>query len=225
MTVSVIIPTLNRSDLLERCMKSLETYAPDARVVIVGQEQPRTFAENCNIGAARIDGDVLLFLNDDTEVREDAVYAMACVLEARPEVGIVGARLTYPIDVDGPKMLDKLGLRVQHAGVYLTLENGCVMGHHYQDARPSGPVTAVTGAALMIRRELFDGLGGFDEAYRNGNEDVDLCLRAIQAGATVWYERDAIISHHESASGDARWTYVRENIELLARRWYPVLSK
>lgn len=153
------------------------------------------------MGAAYTHGDPIIFLNDDTEPQAGWLG----MLDAfdNPEVGIVGCRLVY---ADG---------LIQHAGVYLACEGGTLTAYNVHDDLPSREVEAVTGACLAIRRDLFDELDGFDEGYRNGYEDVDLCLRARAAGWKVWYVAEATVVHHESQSGPRRWESVRENVERL----------
>jgi GT2 family glycosyltransferase len=77
----------------------------------------------------------------------------------------------------------------------------------------------VTGAALMVRREIFSSLGGFDEAYWNGNEDVDLCLRAGESGWKVVYRPESVIIHFESQSGEERWAKVQDNVRRFNEIW------
>jgi GT2 family glycosyltransferase len=196
--VSIIIPTLNRSDLLENCTACLST-----EYVVVDEGLP--FAEHCNIGASYVHGDILLFLNDDTEPQPGWLEPIQEAFDD-PRVGIVGSRLIYP---DG---------RIQHAGVYLA-QPGVLTAYNELEDLPSREVEAVTGACLAIRKTLFNELDGFDEGYVNGYEDVDLCLRARAAGWTIRYVAESTVVHHESQSGAARWTHVHHNIERLQERW------
>ncbi len=202
MKVSVVIPTLNRWDLLAGCVSAVKATS-DAEIVIADKGWP--FGEHCNWGAKRATGDLLVFLNDDAIVRDN----WTCMLDAfaDPEVGIVGCRLVYP---DG---------RIQHAGVYFDRPGGVLTAHNVLTDEPSRPVDAVTGACMAVRASLFKTLGGFDLGFVNGYEDVDLCLRAIEAGWSIRYDRDAVVCHHESQSGPARWTHVRQNIERLNEKW------
>ena len=198
MTV-IVIPTLDRSDLLANCLTALEQTAPGVPVEVVGFGWD--FAEHCNYGAQTA-GDPIVFLNDDTEPSPGWLQAL-CEPFSDPRVGIVGARLTYP---DG---------RIQHAGVYLDRPGGVLTAHNVLTDEPSRNVEAVTGACMAVRRECWDELDGFDPAYRNGYEDIDLCLRARAAGWTVRYAAESRGVHHESQSGPARWAHVNENVKRL----------
>ena len=143
------------------------------------------------------DGEYLLFLNDDIEI-EHADWLDALLEHAhRPEVGIVGPQLLYP---------DR---KVQHAGIFLT-----TLGagrHSFRFLAEDDPgyfglaltqrnVIAVTGACMLIRREVFDRIGRFDEAHEVVNNDVDCCLRSWRAGLSVVYTPHAQLIHHELAS-------------------------
>jgi len=114
---------------------------------------------------------------------------------ARGDVSAVGALLTYP---DG---------RIQHAGVYVGTPNGA--GHPGRATWGSAiwpwlevtrEQSAVTGACLMMRRAVFDELGGFDESFPVNYNDVDLCLRSGQAGHKVILEAGAMVEHRESTT-------------------------
>ena len=142
-------------------------------------------------------GQYLLFLNDDIEVqREDWLDALLEHAQ-RPEVGVVGPQLIYP---------DR---KVQHAGIFLT-----TLGagrHSFRFLSEDDPgyfglaltqrnVAAVTGACMLVRRDVFNRLGQFDEAHSVINNDVDFCLRSRQAGLSVVYTPHAQLIHHELAS-------------------------
>jgi GT2 family glycosyltransferase len=204
---SVIVPTINiRPDLLAVCAESVErTLGPDDELLII---EGGTFSQNCNAGAQQATGEYLIFVNDDCKIDQDDWIDRLLVPFGDPEVGITGCRLIYPSG------------KIQHAGVYFTLENGMLMGNNRHHDQPSGVVDAVTGACLAIPRALFLALGGFDPLYRNGNEDIDLCLSVRQAGYVIWYESAVTLIHHESASGPARWLHVAENVRRLQDVWH-----
>ncbi len=200
--------------MLAGCVRSVEQTAPDAEIIV---HTAGPFAETCNEGAAKANQpnesfivnrvvatrgpDMLVFLNDDTVCHPGWLDA----LTRRHRWGIVGAHLTYP---DGT---------TQHSGVFLRDNNGLEAFNRLREA-PSGEVPAVTGACLMIRREIWDALGGFDESFVNGYEDVDLCLRAREAGHRVWYAADSEVTHLESQS-EGRFDHAADNIRLLQERW------
>jgi ADP-heptose:LPS heptosyltransferase/glycosyltransferase involved in cell wall biosynthesis len=221
--VSIVMPTCGARGLVRRAIQSIHDTcaaegAADVEIVIIddlpaADRRTRTWlrkhadvmlkAEGAfnwsrfnNLGAAAASGDVLLFLNDDVEMTAPGWLAPMLEQVLRPEAGVVGARLLYP---DG---------RVQHAGLYLAEGHGR-HAFRFAEAGDLGPfgiggvareVAAVTGACLMVRRDLFERLGGFDEAHSVINNDMDFCLRARAAGHAVIYTPHASMIHHELAS-------------------------
>ncbi|HEX5268663.1 MAG TPA: glycosyltransferase family 2 protein [Acidimicrobiales bacterium] len=186
-------------------------------VRVVRNDQNLGFARACNQGAEVARGRYLVFLNNDTEPHPGWLEPLIEVLETEPDVGVVGSKLLFPNGL------------VQHAGVLLVRDVGRDELHGYHRLAGSVPddalvetradLQAVTAAALAIRSELFAEIGGFDEAYWNGNEDVDLCLKVRAAGRRVVYEPRSTLTHHESVSGPERFSRVTENVRLLNERW------
>jgi GT2 family glycosyltransferase len=204
--VTIVIPTIqSRPDLLKRCMdECARTMREDDAIhVMTGG----TFAENCNDGAGIATTDILIFLNDDTKPDQDDWIDRLLDPFRWEHVGIVGARLIYPNGV------------LQHTGVYLENDASGIVARNRTWDCVSGPVDAVTGAVMAIRASTFRDLGGFDVSFRNGYEDIDLCIRARQAGHTIWYQAECTVIHHESQSGPARWQWVNENIAELQSRY------
>jgi GT2 family glycosyltransferase/glycosyltransferase involved in cell wall biosynthesis len=222
--ISVVVPMRDRAALTRRCLTSLErrtTYRPHEVVIIdngsvepasrrllddarrrhqvVRHEAPFNFSALVNRGARHATGDYLVFLNNDTEVvTPDWLQAMLEHAQ-RTEVGAVGAQLLYP---DG---------RLQHAGVFIRGTPTAVAGHRFKLLGPRdlgylgiprsiGNVSAVTAACLMVRRAVFEAVGGFDEAFRVAFGDVDFCLRLRERGFLVVYTPLATLYHHESAT-------------------------
>jgi GT2 family glycosyltransferase len=233
--VSVVIPVWNRAAFTARCLEALaRTVDPATTEIVVvdngsSDDTPALlvraplpvrvvrngrnegFARACNQGARQARGSLLVFLNNDTEPEPgwlDAIRAAA----ADPSVAIVGARLLYP----GTR-------RIQHAGLALTPQS--IPDHLWRnapedDGRAAEPrdLDMVTGACLAVRREVFLALGGFDEAYVNGVEDVDLCLAARARGLRVRYEPRAIVLHHEGVT-EGRFDHAAANLARLVEKW------
>ena len=152
-----------------------------------------------NLAAVACTGKFLLFLNDDTEIVEPGWLEALVEHGHRPEVGVVGARLLYP------------NRTVQHAGMFLSAPG--VARHAFRHLAENEPgyfglaltqrnVVAVTGACLLVRRDLFDQLGGFDEAHAIVAGDLDFCLRVHGAGLLTVFTPYASLIHHEFASRD-----------------------
>lgn len=149
------------------------------------------FGTACNHAASRDDGDFLLFLNNDVLLDPQTLSAMRGEFTSRPALAACGTRMVFP---------DRT---IQHAGV--VFGPGDVGPYHVHRKRPAGLVPraqrrfqAVTGACLMIRRDVFLGVGGFDERYPFGLEDVDLCLRLGRDVGEIVCSQETESLHFES---------------------------
>lgn len=221
MNASIVIPLFNRWDMTERCLAALDGI--DAEIVTVDNgstdetsqadvtirnPENRGFAVACNQGARAASGDVLVFLNNDTEPHPGWLDALLAVI-ARPHVVAVGPKLVYP---DGT---------VQCAGVGVDFSKpfGAEAWNITQDA-PRGEAQALTGACMAVRADAFFEVGGFDRGYWNGYEDIDLCLALREQGGRLMYEPSAVVMHHESASDQTeRFRAARTNIARLRAKW------
>lgn len=222
-SVTAIVPTRNGLELLRCCIEGINrTNYPNKRVVIVdnGSDDAPTLAylkrlELEGIRVLRLPGpfnysalnnaaviespsDLLCFLNNDVEILEPSWLSSMVVHAMRSDIGAVGARLLYP---DGT---------VQHAGVFTGIGGGAGHAHRFQKvdepgyfSRASLPqrVSAVTAACLVVAREKFVAVGGFDETrFPVAFNDVDLCLKLNARGWQSFYEPRATLIHHESKS-------------------------
>ncbi len=205
-SISIIIPTRNHADLLERCIDSIikkttyqnfsitvvdnESDEPvtaaylkslarqNVKIVEIGNDgKPFSFARINNLAVKQDNSDLILFLNNDTEVLEPRWLSRMAGYLSLPGVGATGARLLYP------------GGKLQHGGVTLWMLNGIAPDHsflnqpadaasYFFQAEVARPCMAVTGACMLTRRAQFLELGGFDEArYPVTMNDVDYCMR------------------------------------------------
>lgn len=204
MTPTVIVPHYGPDRLLEQCRSALDRHYPDVEVIVHdGNVANFGFAGNCNRAARLASGDRLVFLNNDCVV--DAGWLEPLL---SPDWPLCGSLLRYP---DG---------RVQHAGVNVLRLPAGLLAKNITTPRPSGTADAVTGASLSVDADLFWSLGGFDEGFWNGYEDVDLCLAAREAtGRRAWLAAESTAVHLESASGAERWTRVQANVDRLNEKW------
>ncbi|MGE3361591.1 MAG: glycosyltransferase [Acidimicrobiia bacterium] len=240
-SVSIVIPVFNRADMTERCLRRLARTVDPADVelivvdngstdgsaelverlwpgaVVLRNPENRGFAKGCNQGVRAARSERVVLLNNDTEPCDGWLEALLSRLD-EPDVGLVAPKLLFP---DGT---------IQHAGMSLVEDrkHGLALNAIHDHYRAPASTAAadrgrdlqlVTGAVLALRRATFDAVGGFDEGYWNGCEDVDLCLALAAAGYRVVYEPSAVLVHHESASGAERWTKVNDNLRRLARKW------
>lgn len=234
--LSIVIPVHNRLDLTQICLRTIEAtigQRDDFEVIIVDdgskdgtaewtaqlpQPRYRTLRQNPNRGYARANnaaaeiarGRLLLLLNNDTELRPGWLEPMLEVHAKAPEVGIVGniqvKHRTRTID---------------HAGVCFLVDGRPLHVAQGLTRLPPGEFRrwpAVTAACCLLERSLFLELGGFATDFRNGYEDVDLCLRAWQAGYRHYVAHRSVIEHHVSAS-PGRMAAEEENRAFFLTRW------
>lgn len=151
------------------------------------------FAAGNNRGAAGAGTDALVFLNNDTEPEPDWLAALVAAADGPDAPDLVTSRIVY---LDRPDLIDSAG------DGYLRCGGGFKMHHGQPAASAPGTreVFGACGAAFLIRRTLFEALGGFTESFFMVYEDVDLSYRARLRGARVWYESRAVVGHAGSAS-------------------------
>ena len=224
MSTAIIVLHYGEQSTTEACLEALYLTVPDVEVVVVDNQgdMPEAdvrpgrnlgFAQGCNAGAMHTNASKLVFLNNDCVPHPGWLWPLAYHLDDAG-IGVTGSLLVYPNGT------------VQHAGVQVsfTREPGREAWNIDRGAprslcRYPRDVPAVTGACLAIRSDVFDQLNGFDPGFRNGYEDVDLCLRARDAGYRVVFEPSSVVTHLESASGPERFQYVSENVARLRNRW------
>jgi len=164
------------------------------RARVVRHDKHRGITAALNTGARSATGDVLVFMNSDVILGDDALVSLEHHIRAGGDsVGTVGALLLYPQDG-----------RIQHAGVAV---DKWAVTHLYVGARgdtirfePIEERQATTGALLACRRAVYEQLGGFDESFRDGLEDIDFCLRCATLGLKNYISARAVSYHFESAT-------------------------
>jgi GT2 family glycosyltransferase len=248
--VTLIIPTRNRLNVLKPCVESLveKTSYPNFEILVVDndsddsetidylKEIPATsngrvrvahfpgefnFSAINNFGVTQTDAPVVGLLNNDLEVINGDWLEEMVSHALRPGIGCVGAKLYYPDD------------RIQHAGVILGI--GGVAAHAWQ-THPRGhagqshrnflqqDLSAVTAACLVIRREVFQQIEGFDEKLKVAFNDVDFCLKVRAAGYRNFWTPYAELYHHESASRGKEDTLekrdrFRGEVDYILQKW------
>ncbi len=173
---------------------SADTLAQVGGLRLLRNAQNLGFVDSCNAGAALARGEFLLFLNNDTQATPGWLDALLACFAERADCGIAGSRLVYP---DG---------RLQEAGA-LVFADGSAWNTGRFEARDAAAfryrreTDYVSGAALMIRRDVFQHIGGFDARYAPAYyEDADLAFAVRQLGLRVYYEPTSTVIHCEGIS-------------------------
>lgn len=253
--ISIIIPNKDEGETLLRCVESLEHKSSyrNFEIIIVenNSTEKDTFEfyktleakyENLkvvfwndifnysainNFGVSFSNGDYILLLNNDTELIEpDSLKSMLGICQ-RKEVGAVGARLLYPDDT------------IQHAGVIVGL--GGIAGHAFLNTpKDSGgyfnrvfeaqDVSAVTAACMMVKKSVFEEVGGLYESLKVAFNDVDLCMKIRKADYLIVYDPNALFYHYESKSRGLEDTPEKverfnSEIKTFEDRWNDFLEK
>lgn len=239
-TTSVILPVWNGMADLPACLAALTAQAPAPgeiiavdnastdgsaawiaahypQVRLICNEQNLGFGGACNLGLDAARGDMLVLLNQDTEVRPGWLAGLMAELDAHPTAGIVGSKALYP---DGT---------IQHAGGEIDAQGaGRHRGLHTPDTGEfdtPGEVEYVSGASLALRRAVYLQIGGFDPGFHPAYcEDVDLCLRARAAGWTVRYAPQSVLVHNERSAAATQdpagmLRYHRHRLRLVCKHW------
>ena len=237
---SIVIPVFNRSQFTNVCLLAVEKSIPtdqlpyevivvdngstdetphilnswstargNAQVISMGQNLG--FARACNAGARLARGKYIVLLNNDTLPTPGWLQHMVRIAESGTQIGIVGSKLLFP---NG---------RIQHIGV--AFDENKNPRHIYRGfsadipaARLTREYQAVTGACLLIPRELYWSVGGMDESYKNSFEETDLCLKLRARGYRVLVCADSLVYHFESISEGRRARDFR-NTALFKARW------
>ena len=245
--VSVIIPVWNLWDMTAACLRSLAEHSGDVvncadgglEVLVVDNGSGDATAENlsalggslfgknfkalrlsqnmgfaiaCNTGARAATGELLFFLNNDTNVRSGWLQPLVSTMK-NPRTGATGPLLLYPDN------------KIQHCGI--AVSPFYRLWHIYEYfpgehalSRKQRPLQAITGAALMVRRENFFEVGAFFEKYLNGFEDVDLCCALRNKGYAIMLTPQSVVVHYASQT-PGRFDANKHNAALLTSRWKP----
>lgn len=232
MTLSICILNYNTKDLTLQCLSSLfsqyehqiskkeleiivvDNNSKDESVVYIKKNFPKVilfennenagFSKGQNIAAKLAKGSYLFFLNSDTQVKDDHLFAMTSYLESNKNVGVLGAKLYSP---NGKEQLS--------AGKFYTFFNFLIMlisveraGFLRSSPKKISEVDWVMGASFMIKKRLFDVLGGFDEHFFMYVEDMELCFRVKKKGYVVMFYPDISIIHEERGSSNKSFAVI-----------------
>jgi len=233
--VSIVIPVYNCLQYTKNCLIALSentVYEPyeviivdngstdgtadflkclEGDVKIISNRQNLGFSKACNQGAREASGEYLVFLNNDTIPTTGWLQQLVKTARTDQTIGIIGSKLLYPDNT------------IQHAGVVFS--KYCQVYHIYRGLPENHPSVnrvrefqAVTAACMLIRKDLFHSLGGFDEKYLNGFEDIDLCFKVREKGYKIQYCPQSVVYHFESKT-EGRKDHDLQNSHIFSNRW------
>ena len=250
--VSIIIPNKDHVDMLDKCLRSIQKSSyrnyeviivennsveeatfdyykkiASDRIRVVYWEGIFNYSAINNFGAKAAQGEYLLLLNNDVEVITENWLEELLSNCQRPDVGIVGAKLYYPDDT------------VQHAGIIIGI--GGVAGNvfvglprkftgYFHKASIQQDLSAVTAACMMVKRSVYEEMGGLEEKLQVAFNDVDFCLRVRKAGYLVVFDPYVELYHYESKTRGAENTKEKvrrfqTEIEYMRSHWLDLLKK
>ena len=245
--VTIVIPAYNQFDYTYHCLESISRHSGDVpyeilladdcstdltreigKVVsgmrIVRNQTNLRFLLNCNNAAAQARGKYILFLNNDTQVQADWLRPLVELMEGDPTVGLTGSKLVYS---DG---------HLQEAGgIFWNDASAWNYGHMQNPEDPEynyvKEVDYITGASLMVRRSLWEEIGGFDQRYAPAYyEDPDLAFEVRRHGYRVVYQPLSVVVHFEGISNGTdvsagQKAYQAVNQEKFYEKWKDVLER
>ena len=221
--VSVVIPSKDHPDVLERCLKSfrdktdyeyyewivvdngsneenramVEALRQKYGFTYIYEKMPFNFSKMCNMGAARAAGDLILFLNDDIEIIEHSWLRRMTGQALQPHVGAVGAKLWYA-DTQSIQHAGITNMRIGPSHKLITFPDN--KDYYFGRNRVVYNMIGVTGACLMVSNEKYAEVGGLDESMAVAYNDVDFCFKLAEAGYYNVQRNDVVLYHHESLS-------------------------
>lgn len=243
MDVSIIIVNYNSLDYARECITSLQEWTQDLayEVIVVDNASPDGaveslselpcvkvicsdrnlgFARANNLGARYASGEYLLFLNPDTRLLSPAIQVMLQQARALPGAGVVGCKLVnsdFTVQTSCilrfPRILSRF-FELEYLRVRWPRRFG--IGPLFEPSQSPAAVEAISGACMLLHRDLFDKIGGFSEEYFMYSEDLDLCFQAARAGFINYYVGRASILHYGGKSGSSsQWqTAMKTRAEL-----------
>lgn len=251
--VSIIIPTRDNAKILKKCVESIvrktaynnfeiivvdnNSLAPETlhyfrelknekKASVLSDNREFNFSAINNRASQLAKGGFLLFLNDDTEIIHKEWLTEMIRIAVQEKVGVVGAKLWYPNQT------------LQHGGIILGINGIAGHSHKYFDKLNQGYLgranliqefSAVTGACLLVKKEIFDLVGGFDEKLAVAYNDIDLCLKMKKLGYKIVWTPYAELFHYESCSrGDDFLTEklgrLKNEGEYLFQKWGEIIQ-
>lgn len=196
-------------------LEYLAAEVRDERLLLVRNATNRGFAAGCNQGAACTDTPYLLFINPDCRIGTQALERLSASLRAQPDAGMAGPLI---LNADGSEqrgcrryLPDPRRALMRVLGLGQPDAHGAVAGFDLTGTPLPASVTemeAISGACMLMRREVYLRVGGWDEGYFLHCEDLDLCMRMGSQGYKVLFVPDAVVTHVKGVSSRGRNVFV-----------------
>jgi len=230
--LDIVIPVLNRFDLLTKCLTSIPDAIGDIpykvyifdngsekeeadryyenldnKITVIRNPENVGFPRACNQAAKRGKADLIFFLNSDIVLSSNSLKIMVEDIGSDPEIGVLGMKLLFPPDHQGDPI--RPAGKIQHVGLFTNIKADIVhtfVGWSEDNPKPNAvrDAYAVTGAALMTRRKIWIKSKGFFEGYGVGTfEDVDYCMMARGFGYKICVNTDATATHYTGATAES----------------------
>jgi O-antigen biosynthesis protein len=208
----------------------LEGISNDLPLKIIKNLENASFSKANNQAVEISKGDYILLLNNDVRPNYGWLNEMMQVALESDDIGAVGAKLVYPYCYDSLYNKDN-SFKIQHAGIIFREVDGFIKPYNISSDDPFNPVynykkeiAAVTGAALLVKKDKYLEVDGLDEKYVYGYEDVDLCLKLLQKGYKNFYCPKSLIYHYEFGTQETNKSFeIRErrqkNKEIFKEKW------
>lgn len=246
--VSIIIPVYNQFDYTYKCINSIIEHTNDVPyeiivgddvstdatrnisryikgITVIRNQQNLRFLLNCNHAAKSAKGKYIFFLNNDTEVTEGWLSSLVELIESDGSIGMVGSKLIYPN-----------GVLQEAGGIIWSDATGWNYGRNDDASKPEynyvREVDYISGASVMIRKSVWEEIGGFDELFVPAYyEDTDLAFEVRKHGYKVMYQPKSVVVHYEGisngtdTSGGGQKAYQVVNREKFAEKWKEELKE
>ena len=253
LAVSVIIPTQDKKDYLEKCVNAIfkssyknfeiiivnnQSKEPDTlnylrqlskneKIKILIYEKPFNFSAINNFAASKVQNPYILFLNNDTEVINSDWLESILEVAQDEKVGIVAPKLLFPNGT-----VQNFGVVVGLGGVAGSVLQGYPREHsgYWGNLVSIRDVSAVSAAAVLVKRGIFEQVGGFDENLKIAFNDIDFCLKVREKGLSIVVTPYAQVYHYESATrgheyAGERLNHFKQEIDYFSKKWKEVLDK
>lgn len=221
---------------IDNSVKSIEKWNSKLNIKIMQNNINKTFSKSNNDAISLCEGELILFLNNDTQVTYGWLQELVKTYTSTKDIGIAGGKLIYPISATSAESL-RYSLKVQHAGVAFSIMGPYVLPYNtgygldpfHKDVETLTETLGITGAMLLINKKLFLDVGGFNENYIYGLEDIDLCLKLLQTKHKIYYTPYALAFHKESTTIKTEPNHVlhynyNNNVKYFTQTWQNIIT-